>query len=198
MKKLIEQIRAFLLVSPKIKKVRSKKTGASIEWKSVQMAEGYYVYRKKGKSGEWIRIAETKKTEYLDTTAKSGKGYRYNITAYRGKTESVANTENSRFIRYLSTPKPRGIIWTPKKGVTVKWIKVKGAKGYYVYRKTKKGEWKKLGDVSADKAKGKKNNHYSFVDRTAKANKTYSYSVRAYSGKAKSARASKGFKIKTK
>lgn len=198
MKKLINKLSTFFLFSPKIKRVRNKKAGVEIEWKKSFSAEGYYVYRKRGKDGEWVRIADVKKTSYLDSDARSGKGYRYNVTAYKGVKESSTKNEKGRFIRFLSAPKARGTVYDPQKGVTVKWEKVKGAKGYYVYRKTKKGEWKKLADISQDKAKSKKQNRFSFVDRTVKRNKTYRYSIRAYNGKAKSTRTSKGLKIKTK
>lgn len=198
MKKLINKLSAFFLFAPKLKRVRNKKSGVEIEWKKILGAEGYYVYRKRGKDGEWERIADVKNTRYIDSDARSGKGYRYSVTAYNGTKESKHKNEDGRFIRFLSAPKAISVEYDPKKGVIVKWNKVKGAEGYYVYRKTKKGEWKKLANIDQDKAKGKNKNRFSFVDRTVKRNKNYRYSVRAYNGKAKSTRTSKGLKIKTR
>ena len=60
------------------------------------------------------------------------------------------------------------------KGIKLTWGKVKGAKGYYVYRRTEGKKWSKLATV-----KGKT----SYVDKKAKAGKSYCYIVRAYKGK---------------
>lgn len=62
-------------------------------------------------------------------------------------------------------------------GITVKWKKSSDATGYYVYRKTPGGKWKRIANV-----KGK--NKVSYTDQAVKSKngKMYIYTVKAYNG----------------
>jgi fibronectin type 3 domain-containing protein len=60
-------------------------------------------------------------------------------------------------------------------GALVTWNKCAGAKGYYVYRKSGNGSFKLIGTVSSADT-------LSYLDTTAKAGETYSYTVRAFNG----------------
>ena len=62
-----------------------------------------------------------------------------------------------------------------KAGITVKWGKVAGSSGYYVYRKTANSTWTRVGVVSGV-------NNLSYLDKTAKKGTTYTYTVRAVCG----------------
>lgn len=59
------------------------------------------------------------------------------------------------------------------KGITLSWKKVKGAAGYYIYRKKGNGSWKKIKTISAAGT-------LSYTDSKAENGKTYSYRIRAY------------------
>ncbi len=75
-----------------------------------------------------------------------------------------------------------------KKSVKVTWKKSKGAAGYYVYRKTGNGSWKKIKRVKgASKT--------SYTDKKVKSGTTYYYTVKAYKGKKVSSYNKKGLKI---
>lgn len=56
-------------------------------------------------------------------------------------------------------------------GVVLKWNKVNGADGYYVYRKTANTSYKKIATVT---------NALKYTDSKAKSNKKYTYSLKAY------------------
>ncbi len=92
---------------------------------------------------------------------------------------------------------PKVTLATPKlvsatgsaSSVKVKWKKVSAASGYYVYRKVSGGKWSKIGTV-------KNKNTVTYTDKTAKAGKTYYYTVRAYKGSVKSAYVKAGIKGK--
>lgn len=153
-------------------------SGVKITWKPVSKCSGYRVYRKT-ENGSYKRIATVKgstKSYYTDKTAKSGTKYIYKVVAYSGSYTSYY-TEVSRF--YLEDPELLSAK-SGKSGITAKWEKVKGASGYYVYRKEGNGSYKKLATV-------KGGTKYSYLDKSAKKGRTYTYKVKAYYSKTTSA-----------
>lgn len=74
-------------------------------------------------------------------------------------------------------------------GITVKWGKVTGADGYYVYRKTSSTSWTKIATISSGST-------VSYTDKGAKAGSTYIYTVKAYSGQVVSSYDKTGKSIK--
>lgn len=62
-----------------------------------------------------------------------------------------------------------------KSGVTVKWEKVSGAKGYYIYRKTAGGSFKKIKKITSGTT-------VKYTDKTASSGTAYIYTVKAYRG----------------
>ncbi len=152
--------------------------GVKITWKPVSKCSGYRVYRKT-ENGSWKRLANVKgstKSYYTDKTAKSGTKYIYKVVAYSGSYISYY-TEASRY--YLEDPELLSAK-SSKKGVTAKWETVKGASGYYIYRKEGNGSYKKLATV-------KGGTKYSYLDKSAKKGRTYTYKVKAYYSKTTSA-----------
>jgi len=57
-------------------------------------------------------------------------------------------------------------------GVRIKWIPVENADGYYIYRKTSKRDWRLI-----KKTKRKKG---IFLDRKAKPNRRYQYTIESF------------------
>ena len=167
----------------RLSKVTTKETentadGVKITWSPVSKCTGYKVYRKT-ENGSYKRIATVKgstKSYYTDKKAKSGTKYIYKVVAYSGDYVSYY-TELSHY--YLDNPELLSAK-SGKKGVTAKWEKVKGASGYYVYRKEGSGKYKKLTTV-------KGGTKYSYLDKSAKKGKTYTYKVKAYYSKTTSA-----------
>lgn len=152
--------------------------GVKIKWKPVSKCSGYLVYRKT-EDGKWSRIAkvaDAAKYYYTDKTAKSGTKYFYKVVAYSDSCVSYY-TEVSRY--YLDNPELLSAK-SGKTGVTAKWEAVKGAGGYYVYRKTGDGSFSRIATVKD----GEKN---SYLDKSAKKGKTYTYKVKAYKSKTTSA-----------
>ncbi len=75
-------------------------------------------------------------------------------------------------------------------GILIKWNKVAGASGYYVYRKASSGEWKRIATV-------KGNTKIKYLDETPRKGATYQYIVRAYASSYTSANSS-AYKINCK
>ena len=167
--------------SPKLKKASgvNYKT-VKVTWKKVSEADGYYVYRKKA-NGKWKKLAAVKGADtlsYSDKKCKFGKKYTYTVRAYRQYGEVILRSTNYNEKGVTGTPKlakPSLKSARPtadRKGITVSWKAVTGAKGYRVYRKKAgRKKWtllKTVGKVT------------SYTDKTVKANKKYTYTVRAY------------------
>ncbi len=174
---------------PKIESVSNASGGVSIKWNAVSKCSGYIVYRKTS-GGSWKRltkITDSAKTSYTDKTAKSGTKYYYAVKAYSGSTMSAYKTVS--LVR-LTTPKLVEAKST-KSGVRFQWGKVSGAEGYYIYRATGNGSFKKIATV-------KSGTTVSFVDKTSKKGVTYRYTVKAYKESSKSAHNTKGLSVKDK
>ena len=164
------------LDQPSLKTAENTTSGVKISWSKVSGASGYKVYRKT--SDGWKYLGKTSKTYFTDKTAKSGQKYTYTVKAYSGDYNSSYNSTGvSKY--YLADP----TLKTPsstKSGVSLKWSKVTGAQGYIIYRKTSSGSYKKL-----KTEKGVSN--LSYVDKSAKKGKKYTYKVKAYYSKTYSA-----------
>jgi fibronectin type 3 domain-containing protein len=68
------------LSTPVLDSAVSTDAGVQIDWKWVNGAMQYSVYRKTADSA-WIRIADTEMESYLDTAAVSGETYSYTVIA---------------------------------------------------------------------------------------------------------------------
>lgn len=151
--------------------------GVNIKWAAVDGAEGYYVYRKPN-GGSYTQIAKVtdgKKVSYTDKDAKSGTTYTYAVRAYKAGTRGAYTGKS---LLYLASGKPSSVS-NSKDGVSVKWAKITGAKGYYVYRKAS-------GDKSYKKiATIKSGSTVSYMDKSVQKNngKAYTYTIRPYNGK---------------
>ena len=175
------------LSNPKLSKVSNTSSGVKVTWKKVAGASGYIVYRKT-KSGDWKKIGKTKKLYYTDKKAKSGTSYYYSVRAYSGSTKSYYNTDGLS-IRRLVVPKISSAT-SKREGILLKWNKITGASGYYVYRKASSGEWKKIATV-------KGNTKIKYLDESPRKGANYQYRVKAYYSKSTSYN-SNTYKIKCK
>lgn len=146
-----------------------KNTGSAINlsWKAVSGAKSYYIYRKAPGESKWTKISTVTKTSYNDKNVKNGKTYTYTIKAYTGKVTSGYKAAGWS-IKRLAAPKLVSIA-NSASGVKITWGKVSGASSYIVYRKLNGDtSWTRL----ADNIKTT-----SYNDKTAKAGKTYIYTV---------------------
>ncbi len=175
------------LSNPKLSKASNTSSGVKVTWKKVTGASGYIVYRKT-KSGDWKEIGKTSKLYFTDKKAKSGTNYYYTVRAYSGSVKSYYDTDGLS-IRRLVAPKISSAT-SKNEGILLKWNKITGASGYYVYRKASSGEWKKIASV-----KGK--TKVKYLDESPRKGATYQYRVKAYYSKSTSGN-SNSYKIKCK
>lgn len=166
----------------KLNSVNNSVNGPVIKWSTLPTGKEYYVYRKEINKTGWVKLATVGEdtTSYTDKTAKSGKNYTYTVRCNDGKYTSLYNKTGLK-ITCLATPKLKSVAGTGAAGDAVlKWNKVSGAKGYYVYRKggtLSEYEWKKIATI-------KSGDTVSYTDKKARnASWNYTYTVKAYNGK---------------
>ncbi|MBO4870127.1 MAG: hypothetical protein J5585_10495, partial [Clostridia bacterium] len=155
------------------------KTGMTLTWTKAEGADGYYVYRKTG-TGSYTTLAKIEDPDmltYTDTTAVSGTKYTYGVRAYKSTTKGAYTAKS---MTRLSPVTPT--LTNTASGIYVKWTKVTGATGYYVYRKAGTGSYslvKKIAD----------NATVTFTDTAVKDKNgvKYTYIVKAYKSTTKSA-----------
>lgn len=165
-----------VLSTPKLKGASAGYNSAKISWNKIAGATGYYVYRWNGKSWDKIKnIKSGKTTSYTNGKLTCGTKYKYTVVAYR---KDKDNYSRSAYEKAGVTIKP--IPAAPKlvsatagkKKITIKWKKVSGASGYYVYQK----EGSKLTKLK----KIKNGSTTSWTNTGLKSKKKYTYVVRAY------------------
>ncbi|MCC8167783.1 MAG: leucine-rich repeat protein [Clostridiales bacterium] len=177
------------LSAPVLSSVSNASSGVKITWTGSFNAGGYIVYRKSG-SGDYKKlktITSNKTVSYVDKKASSGTSYTYKVVAYTksGSTTKKSSYSNTKTISYLAAGKISSLT-NKSTGIKVKWSKVSGASGYYVYRKTGSGSYKKIATI-------KKGSTTSYTDTAVKSKNgtTYIYKVVPYNSSTKGAATSK-------
>ena len=163
------------LAAPALSTLANAANGVSLKWNSISGAQKYYIYRKEGNGG-YKKIAEVKDAvSYTDKSVTSGKNYTYAVRALKGSSMSAYTGKS---INYLAQANVSALN-NKDNGIEVKWSKVSGAKGYYVYRKEGKNSYKKIATITNA-------NTTSYTDTSVKNNngKAYTYTVRAYANNA--------------
>ncbi len=166
--------KTILFLSAPTTKVANKNGYIKISWGKISGAKGYVIYKKTG-SGSYKKLATIKSgstVSYKDKSVKSGTKYSYYVKAYNGSTYS--GYKSGVTTMYLTAVKISSVT-SGKTGITVKWGKVSASKGYAVYRKTGSGSYSKLATVKGA-------TKVSYLDKSAKKGKTYTYYAVACNG----------------
>ncbi len=164
------------VAAPKISKVSNTSTGVTITWGKVTGAGSYRVYYKTG-SGKWTKIANTTKTSYTWTKAKSGTKYSFTVRCMdkAGKNFTSSYDSTGKSLTYIAAPKVSKVAKTTG-GIKITWGKVAGAAKYRVFYKIGNGKWTKLADTTST----------SYTWKKAKSGTTYSFTVRCVNKTGKS------------
>lgn len=165
----------FNIIPANVKNLKATQTTSSVKltWSKVTGAAGYRVFKHDGK--KWVKVADTKNTNYTVNELKSGTIYKYAVKAYA---KSGNTTYFSASYTQLATATKPG---TPTlkatagaKKASLSWNKQTGASGYVVYMSTSKsGTYKKVATVKG----GIK---VSCTKTGLTKGKTYYFKVRAY------------------
>ncbi len=161
-------------VTPEITEAEALYTGNYLNWDTVEYADSYRVYRKQTDEA-WKKLADVKKSEYIDESAQRGENYIYTVRAVDNGAYSKYNKNGVELV-YLAAPE---FSKSPKvlsnNRIKIYWNKVDGAQKYRIYRKIAGENYVRLATVDSDELE--------YIDKTAKTDGvTYYYAVKAISG----------------
>ena len=152
--------------------------GIQVTWKEAAGAATYKVYRKDATNTKWTALTTTATgTSYVDKTAVAGVKYTYTVRGVASDGKTLSPSYNKTGVS-ATMPKPvsrpANVTLVSAKavsgGIQVTWKEAAGAATYKVYRKDATNtKWTALTTTATGT---------SYVDKTAKAGVTYTYTVR--------------------
>ena len=120
------------LAKPKGVKISNVKPHSqSLSWKKVKNATFYSVYRGSKKDGQYVKVAQTKKTKAIVNKLTIGKKYYYRIFAENGEIQS--GFSKTIFKRAGVPDAPSLTVEKTKKGIVCRWKHVNAAQGIIIY-----------------------------------------------------------------
>lgn len=122
------------------------------------------------------------------TGKKKGTCTIYAVTSSGKKMDAIGISVTDAATQKLSKPQLVSVA-NSKEGVVIRWKKVAGATGYYIYRKTPDGTYKKIKTLSSGST-------VKYTDTTMKSGTKYVYTVGAYTKTQKSAYDKEGLTIR--
>mgnify|MGYP000187831145 CR=1 FL=1 len=142
----------------------------TLSWNKVKGASSYAVYKQSGK--KFVKVKTVSKNSCVITGLKTGTKYSFKVAAIAkgvyGKQSAVASAKPM-----LSAVKGLKVKRATKRSAKLQWKKVRGAKGYKIYRATgKKGKFKLIKTLKGNKVK--------FINKKLKKGKKYAFKVKAY------------------
>lgn len=149
-----------------------------ITWQQVAGAAGYGIYRKSG-TGDYKRIALISSgttLSYEDKGLETGKQYTYCMRAYCtvNGSEAWGNYAGEKTVVATLGAPTLTFGDLSSNSITVKWEKISGAQGYYVYRSASEdGVYTKIKKISSGDT-------LSYKDTGLTFGTTYYYRVQAY------------------
>ena len=124
-------------------KATATASSIKLSWKSAAGADGYQVYRKKGDTGSYTLIADTRTaaTSYQDESLPSATAYCYRIYAYKNHNGEKRIGKASATVKALTLPgkvqkaalKQQGKVSTKSKAV-LRFQQAARANVYYIYK----------------------------------------------------------------
>ncbi|MBO5066339.1 MAG: leucine-rich repeat protein [Clostridia bacterium] len=160
--------------APNLSSITNAKSGIYIDWKKVDNATSYNIYRRGAGQTTWTKLGSTTNLWYVDNTVINANGnyYRYSVSANTGFNSGFDT--NGLTIKRLANPQLLTAV-SSTSGITVKWSQINGTTGYYVYRKTANTNWSRVAAVGGT-------NNTTYIDKGTTKGVTYTYTVRACYG----------------
>lgn len=156
--------------------VTSVKEQLKLKWRSSGKVSGYMIYRKT-KDTDYKKIATIRDQgvhTYTDTKVKTGDTYRYKVLCFYRDGKHLIYGSNSNPISCkvdVVVGKVKALKVTAVKiSLKLNWKKKGKVTGFFIYKKEKKGDYKRIAKVTDKK----------YLDEKILLNKKYAYKVRPY------------------
>lgn len=153
-------------------------TSVKLEWKAVDGASGYQVYRSASKDSGYEKVGQVKgkntKT-YEDKTLEAGKTYYYQVRAYKSNSakNGVASFSKAQKAWTIKQVVLSQITSDSKNQVTLGWKKISKAEGYVIYRSSKSNSgFEKIAAISSGAT-------LTYTDKDVTSGNTYYYKIAA-------------------
>ena len=149
--------------------------GIQVTWKEAAGAATYKVYRKDAANPDWTALTTAATgTSYVDKTAKAGVTYTYTVRGVASDGKTLSPGHDKTGVSATISARPANVTLVSAKavsgGIQVTWKEAAGAATYKVYRKDATNpDWTALTTTATGT---------SYVDKTAVAGVTYTYTVR--------------------
>jgi|GEM_PF-220488 len=129
--------------APVITSLTSVQDGVEIRWGACAGAEKYRIYYKNGK-GNWVNMAETTETSFVDTDVTSGYHYTYTVRCVNADSTRFTSGHNSgKRCLYVKVPEITSLE-SVEDGVKITWDECDGADFYRIYYKVGDNDWERL------------------------------------------------------
>ncbi len=150
-------------------------SGVAVRWEYSGAADAFKIYRKTSSTG-WSLVYTAKGNErvYTDKNIVYGTEYQYKTEVCVNGSESQSSQSGGAVIAMQSPM--RFTVQNRVSGIQVKWSECKGAKGYYVYRRTVSSGWRRIAVINGEK-------QTSYLDTGITSGNTYIYTVKSFNGK---------------
>lgn len=149
-------------------------SSVTLTWKALSGVTGYQIYRKDSANGTYKYIGSTTSTKYINKGLTAGKTYYYLVRGYKKSGSTTVTGAKSDALTTTTTPgKVKGLKVSKNSTnyITLKWNKLTGATGYYIYRKTtSNGTLKYIGKTTKT----------SYTNKSLTSGKNYYYVVVGY------------------
>ena len=153
-------------------------TSVRLEWKAVDRASGYQIYRSTSKDSGYKKVGQVKgknTKKYEDKTLEAGKTYYYQVRAYKSNSakNGVASFSKAQKAWTIKQVVFSQITSDSKNQVTLGWKKVSKAQGYDIYRSDKSNSgFEKIASISSGST-------LTYTDKGVKSGNTYYYKIAA-------------------
>jgi N-acetylmuramoyl-L-alanine amidase/fibronectin type 3 domain-containing protein len=172
-------VSAKTLKTTSIKAVKATgSTSVRLEWKAVDGASGYQIYRSTSKDSGYKKVGQVKgksTKKYEDKTLEAGKTYYYQVRAYKSNSakNGVASFSKAQKAWTIKQVVFSQITSDSKNQVTLGWKKVSKAQGYDIYRSDESNSgFEKIASISSGST-------LTYTDKGVKSGNTYYYKIAA-------------------
>ncbi len=153
----------------------STTTSITLNWTSVEDAEGYQVLRYNNSTKAYDVIKTTTETSYTDSSISAGGTATYLVRAYKKGSDGkyVYSEYSAKFYATTSPSAPGGLVKTSvtSNSAVIKWNTITNCNGYYIYRYDAiSGAYSNVGSTTAT----------TFTDSGLMSGTTYTYKIKAY------------------